>query len=300
LYENGSNAMAADHFASGMAAASRVQPLDADGNPSPDGKIVFLAVGFGETARIMQSFLTITANDRRVERSKLVMLNAARDGANYRFWAEAPDANPQYTTVNADTLAPAGVTAQQVQIAWIEIDNAPAFIPLGSADGDAYYLKSYIAETLREIKRQYPNLQIAYLSSHTYAGYSTTGRSHEPYAYEAGFSNRWVIWGQMEQERMDLPQMYWDTRTGFIDDTRQAVAPWVAWGPYLWANGATPRADGLAWLRGDFEADGETLSPSGAVKGAKLLFDFLLHEPTAKSWFLSGLAPAGRPRPVGH
>ena len=300
LYENGSNVMAADHFAHGIAAASKIQPLDADGNPSPDGKIVFLAIGFGETARIMQSFLGITANDRRVDHDKLVMLNAARDGANFRFWAEIPDGTPQYGTVNVDTLMPAGVTPQQVQVAWVEIDNAPAFIPLGSADGDAYYLKSYIAESLREMKRQYPNLRIAYLSSRAYTGYSTTGRSHEPYAYESVFSNRWIIFGQMEQERMDVPQMYWDTRTGFIDDTRQAVAPWVAWGPYLWANGATPRADGLAWLRGDFEADGETLSPSGAVKGAKLLFDFLLHEPTAKGWFLSGLAPVGRGRAARH
>jgi hypothetical protein len=170
LYENGSNVMAADHFANGMAALSRIQPLDADGNPSSNGKIVFLAVGFGETARIMQSFLAMTANDRRVERNNLVMLNAARDGANYRFWAEAPDGVPQYNQVAVDTLAPAGVTPRQVQIAWIELDNAPAFIPLGSADSDTYYLKGYIAETLREIKRQYPNLQIAYLSSRTYTG----------------------------------------------------------------------------------------------------------------------------------
>jgi len=183
---------------------------------------------------------------------------------------------------------------------WIEIDNSPAFVPLGAADGDAYYLKSYIAESLREIKRQYPNLQIAYLSSRAYTGYSTTNFSHEPFAFESAYSNRWVITGQMEQERMDVPEMFWDTRISFIDDTRRAVAPWVAWGPYLWANGATPRADGLAWLRGDFEADGETLSPSGAVKGAKLLFDFLLHEPTAKGWFLSGFEPPGRGRAARH
>src|SRR5438034_7034357 len=92
LYEDGSNVMAADHLALGLAAASRIQPLDADGQPAANGKIVFLAVGFGETARIMQSFLTVAGNDVRVEHGKLVMLNAARDGADYRAWAEWPDA----------------------------------------------------------------------------------------------------------------------------------------------------------------------------------------------------------------
>src|SRR5437870_3258810 len=61
LYENGSNVMAADHFAAGLAAAAKIQPLDPEGNPSPDGRVAFLAVGFGETARIMQSFMSILA-----------------------------------------------------------------------------------------------------------------------------------------------------------------------------------------------------------------------------------------------
>jgi hypothetical protein len=300
LYENGSNVMAADHFAIGLAAASRIQPLDADGRPSSAGKVVFLAVGFGETARIMQSFMSIAADDVRVERGNLVMLNAARDGADYRFWAERPDGMPRYGMVQSDTLAPAGVTPQQVQVAWVGIINGPAFIPLGSADADPYYLKAYIAETLREMKRQYPNLQIAYLSSRVYGGYSVTNFTPEPFSFETGYANRWIITNQMEQERMDVPEWYWDTRAGLVDDTRRAVVPWVAWGPYLWANGATPRADGLAWLRGDFEADGETLSPSGAIKGAKMLFDFLLHEPTAKGWFLSGIELPARQRAASH
>src|SRR5438034_10678195 len=81
LYENGSNVMAADHFAAGLAAAAKIQPLDAEGNPSPDGKVAFLAVGFGETARIMQVFMDIAAGDRRVEQQRLILLNAARNGA---------------------------------------------------------------------------------------------------------------------------------------------------------------------------------------------------------------------------
>src|SRR5262245_38496342 len=290
LYENGSNAMAADHFAIGLAAASKIQPLDAQGRPDPNGKIAFLAIGFGETARIMSAFFDIAANDRRVEHMRLVLLNGARDGADYRYWAERPDGMPRYNFVNADTLTPAGVTPQQVQAAWVQVINDKAAEALGTASADAFRLKTFIAATLREMKRQYPNLQIAYLSSRVYGGYDTTNFNPEPYAYETGYSNRWLITTQTEEERMEHPKWHWDTRVGLID-SRTGIAPWVAWGPYLWANGARPRADGLTWLRGDFEADGETLSPSGAVRGAKLLFDFLLHEPTAKAWFLSGYQP---------
>jgi hypothetical protein len=299
LYEDGSNVMAGDHLAIGLAAAAAIQPLDGEGRPSSEGKIVFLGVGFGETARIMQSFLSIAANDRRVDKTKLVMLNAARDGADYRFWAERPDGMPRYDIVASQTLAPAGVTPQQVQVAWVEIVNDASSLPLGIASADAYRLKTFIAATLREMKRQYPKLRIAYLSSRVYGGYSTTNFSPEPFAYETGYSNRWIITTQMEEERMEHPEWHWDTRVGLID-SRTGIAPWVAWGPYLWANGATPRADGLSWLRGDFEADGETLSPSGAVKGAKLLFDSLLHEPTAKGWFLSGIELPARQRAARH
>jgi hypothetical protein len=299
LYEDGSNVMPADHFAAGLAAAAKIQPRDADGQPSTDGKIVFLAVGFGETARIMQAFLPLAAADRRVERDKLVILNAARDGADYRFWAERPSGIPRYDLVAMDTLAPAGVTPQQVQVAWLQIITDRTNEPLGIANADAYRLKMHIAETLREMKRQYPNLRIAYLSSRVYGGYSQSGFNPEPFAYETGFSSRFVVTAQMEQARMENPHLQFDPHAGLLD-YRQDIAPWVAWGPYLWANGAEARADGLNWLRADFEADGETLAPSGAAKGAKQLFDFLLREPTAKSWFRSGIELPARRRPARH
>jgi hypothetical protein len=310
LYEDGSNVMAADHFAAGLAMASRIQPLDADGNPSAAGKVVFLAVGFGETMRIMcganfflpceaGSFMKMAADDPRVNHQSLVILSAAREGADYRFWAERPDGSPQYERVANDTLAPAGVTPKQVQVAWLQIINDKAGSPLGIAGADAYRLKTFIAATLREMRRQYPNLQIAYLSSRVYGGYSTTTFNPEPFAYETGLANRWVITDQMEQVRLPHPEWHSDTRVGVID-YRTGIAPWLAWGPYFWANGATPRSDGLSWLRTDFEGDGETLSRDGANKAAKLLLKTLLTDPMAKGWFLSGVKLPVRGRAARH
>ena len=80
------------------------------------------------------------------------------------------------------------------------------------------------------------------------------------------------------------------TRIGDLNYDK-GVAPWITWGPYLWANGTTPRSDGLTWERDDFLSNGESLSEQGAHKAATLLFDFLLHEPTAANWFLNPAMP---------
>lgn len=298
LYDNGTNAMDADHLAAGMQFASRIQPLDINGHPSPTGKIVFLGAGFDETSRIMcgpnlttdcnaGALMTMAATDARVNHDSLVILNGARDNFVPDSWEWPWRAT--YNYIKSDVLGPAGVSEQQVQAVWLEMATAyPQDPPLPIQYADAYRLKAYVAAALHVMKQRYPNLQIVYMSSRVYGGYSTSNWSPEPYAYENGLTVRWIVVGQ--QLMMRDPWPYWDTRIGDIRYDNGS-APWVAWGPYLWANGATPRSDGLTWQRSDFEANGETLTAGGAHKAASLLFDFLLHEPTAASWFLNPDAP---------
>ena len=73
------------------------------------------------------------------------------------------------------------------------------------------------------------------------------------------------------------------------------VAPWIAWGPYLWADGLKPRKDGLTWLCSDFQIDGTHPSAAGRHKVAGLLMQFFTNDPTTRSWFMT--APAGSPGP---
>jgi lysophospholipase L1-like esterase len=124
---------------------------------------------------------------------------------------------------------------------------------------------------------RYPNLQQVFLSSRIYAGYAASGLNPEPYAYESGLANRAAILAQIKEERGGGI----DARVG---DVRLAVAPWVAWGPYLWADGARPRSDGLTWLREDFESDGTHPSPRGIAKVANRLLAFFLSSPLTP-WF---------------
>jgi hypothetical protein len=267
LYENGTNFDPADHLAIGLQRAAAIK--------TPG---VFLAIGFGETQRIFDAFTQMTRNDPRVNH-QMTFINAACDGCDFSTWIP-PQSDGTFNRIRNTQLAPAGLSDKDVQVVWMQLVTNDPFSPLPRQDGDAYRLKGSIATALRALRARYPNLQIAYLSSRVYGGYATTDWNPEPYAYESALSVRWIVMGQISWERTGG---LWDTRIGNIDDTA-GQSPWVAWGPYLWADGTAPRSDGLTWQRDDFEADGETLSPKGAQKGAELLLQFLLDEPTA-SWF---------------
>jgi hypothetical protein len=81
-----------------------------------------------------------------------------------------------------------------------------------------------------------------------------------------------------------------DARAG--DLNLATGAPWIAWGPYLWADGTTPRSDGLTWAASDFAADGTHPATSGRTKVADMLVTFFLNSPYTKCWFGTGCAAA--------
>src|SRR5262249_37406382 len=120
-----------------------------------------------------------------------------------------------------------------------------------------------------------PNVQLCYLSSRIYAGYATgvSSLNPEPYAYESAFAVRGLIEIQLAGE----------------DSLSYANgnAPWLAWGPYLWADGLTPRSDGLTWPCEDFNTDGTHPTDPGREQVTKLLMDFFTTDSTTVPWFLA-------------
>lgn len=281
LWPDGTNTMPAAHFAVGQRHAAKITPRDANGRPSPDGKIVFLAIGGQNTALTFEAMKENLAGSTRVAPS-VVMLTASFAGADADKWALPWHGT--YPRVKSSVLTPAGVTEQQVQAVWLQLSTDFPNPPLPIQNADAYLLKGWIAETARQLKERYPNLEVAYLSSREYAGYSMTNLHPEPFGYETAFAVRWVLLGQMEYMRTGS---WWDTRTGNLD--AETNAPWLTWGPYPWANGEEARRDGLAWYRDDFGPTGDIFSAKGADKSAGLLLDFLMREPSA-AWFRSATA----------
>jgi hypothetical protein len=270
LYPGGVNTPPAEHQKAGIAAAKKIVPLDTAGRPSADGKIVLISVGMSNTTMKFQAFQKIAAGDHSLN-PKLVLVDGAQGGQV--AWVTANPRMPFWEEVDR-RLKAGGVTREQVQAAWILQANPGPFRPFPA---EARELEENIVDTLHVMQERFPNLRIAYLSSRTYAGYATSPLNPEPFAYEGGFSVKWVIAGQIAGR----PELNYDPAKGPVR------APWLAWGPYVWADGVKPNADGLSYVRSDYvDQDGTHPSNSGRMKVANHLMQFLKTEPTSKGWFL--------------
>lgn len=296
LYPGGQNEMPATHATIGTTRANRIQPRDGEGRPNlSNGRYVLLSIGMSNTAQEFctrgvptdcepWSFTGQAEDDARTDERFLELVNGAKGGQVAETWDEPTDEN--YDRIRDRLLLPQGLSESQVQVAWIKVAHRSPTTSLPAADADAFLLMERLGHTMRTLKQRYPNLQMVFLSSRVYGGYALGDRNPEPYAYESGFAVKWLIEAQMRQ--METGEV--DPRAGDLDYT--TVAPWLAWGPYLWANGETPRAaDGLTWLREDFEADGVHPSKLGETKVGEILLDFFKTSSFTRDWFNSNVLP---------
>lgn len=293
LYDGG-NIVPAVHNTAGLAAAASIQPLDQNGNPSSNGAVVFLSIGMSNATIEFSAFQTKAAASASVNHTTLAMENGAYGGVTACPWTVAqglptPTPCPSLTGVPAenqydrvrDTVlatattapsAPAGcgstsnpcLTEKQVQVVWIKNANpSPALHSMGSLSAstvcatdifptptiEACNYELQLGQTIRAAKSRYPNLKQVFLSTRIYAGYALVPLNPEPYAYEYGFSAKWLIQAQILQARTSTV----DPVAGNMNYSNGPAA-WTAWGPYLWADGATPRLDGLYWCGGQSSA----------------------------------------------
>jgi hypothetical protein len=272
LYPDGKNQRPQDHERAGLALAKLVQSLDAEGKPSPQGKIVLLSIGMSNTSQASQGFQKQLAKAEGVN-PRLLFVNGAQGGMTAALIQNPDDGKGKvYWEVVDQKLKAAGATRAQVQAVWIKQADAG---PTQGFPAYAKKLRGELARIVQLLPERFPNLKLVYLSSRTYGGFATTALNPEPYAYESAFSVRWLIEEQIQGE----PSLNFDPKRGAVR------APWLSWGPYLWANGAAKRADGFFYEVGDFAKDGTHHSPAGQDKQGRLLLDFFRSDTTARPWF---------------
>lgn len=264
LYPGGSNSAPGAHLSVGMSLAASIGPLDRDGLPDPAGRYALISVGMSNTTQEFQAFMPLAAADA-LRDPGLAIVDGAQGGQTAADWA-----NPScacWTTLDT-RLQQAGLTRAQVAVAWVKLANRQ---PTGDWPAATAQLKLDTVRVMQALATRFPNLRMAYLSSRIYAGYATSTLNPEPYAYQGGFAVRWVIEDQLNGL---LP---------FSGPSREV--PWMAWGPYLWADGLRPRGDGLTWACAEFAEDGTHPAAAGRQKVGQLLLKFFQTDPTAREWF---------------
>jgi hypothetical protein len=278
LYPGGVNMRPAAHDAAGLAEAAQVVPRNASGLPDPNGKIVLLSIGMSNTSGEFSTFVPI-ANADPAKSPAVLAVNGAQGGQTA---AAISNPNATFWTVVDQRLSLAGVTPAQVQAVWFKEANAGPTEPFPQ---HALTLKAQFTAIMGILRARYPNARLCYCSSRIYAGYASTPLNPEPWAFETAFAVKWLI----EDQLSGIAALNFDPANGPV------VSPWIAWGPYTWADGLVPRSDGLVWICSDFQNDGTHPSPSGRLKVANRLLEFLKTDATAKPWFLASPGAACGP-----
>jgi hypothetical protein len=261
LYPGGKNHDLFPHDRIGVALANAVEPRSSLGTPDrANGKIVFLSIGMSNAYDEFASFISLARSDPLRDPHVLAVNGAEAGQAALDI---ANPASPYWLNVDR-RLADAGASRLQVAAVWLkEADRNPTLpFPV-----HALVLKQELSTIVTDLKVFFPNLWLVYVSSRIYGGYASTPLNPEPYAYESGFSVKWLIQDQI---------------LGLLP---VGLAPWLSWGPYLWADGIRSRADGLNWLCEDFLSDGTHLTSSGRTKVAQRLLNFVHSDPTASVWY---------------
>jgi hypothetical protein len=158
LYPGGSNTRPLAHELDGQVLAGTVQPLNASGAPDPEGRYVLLSIGMSNASMEFSTFRALADADPAKD-PHLVIVNGAQSG-----WGanEIVDVNAElWTTIDAH-LAEAGVTPQQVAVAWVKEADIGPTLPFPQ---DAQQLLVELAVITQILKARFPNLLLAYYSS---------------------------------------------------------------------------------------------------------------------------------------
>jgi hypothetical protein len=270
LYGGGRNEPAAAHLKIAHSEAARIEPLDPAGTPATDGAIGLVSISMSNATLEFSRFKQLA--DRDPKRSpNVTIVDCAQNSQAMAQWVDPQ--GPAW--MEADRrLEVAKVSPKQVQVVWVKLAN---ILPTGELTDHGKKLQKDTTAVVQNAKARFPNLRIAFLSSRIYGGWTTVPLNPEPYAYEGAFVVRWLIQDQLKGD----PSLNYDPAKG------QAKAPLLLWGPYLWADGTTPRKrDGLIYAARDFEVDGAHPSESGRQKVANLLLTFFQTDSLARTWYL--------------
>lgn len=225
-----------------------------------NGKIIIIAISMSNGHQEFNRFIELYENHPDVS-GEIVLINCAVGGSALERWVGAEG---QELWDQCKSNVTKKHSLDQVKVVWAK--NADQFTELGitlpDPQADYYNLVTNIGLLGQKVGSEFPSVQAIFNTSRIYGGYVEEKKQAargEPISYEGGFATNTVI---EKYKNGELPG-----------------APWMGWGPYLWANGETPNGSGIFWTKNDFQGgNGENQHPSvfGATKVADALHDFFM------------------------
>jgi len=221
LYPGGKNDMPADHRRAGERIAATLRPLDVDGNPSADGKILAVTVGHSNCAMYFGALQKRLKQNASQLHPRFELLNAAVGGQQL---PEIVQLQGKVWDQQKKLLSAPGLSDKQVQVVffhttyhtWKNKDNAaPRPFPQVMQN-----MQADMAKVLRHLAGLYPNLKIAYVTADGLRHFT----GWEPHVWQEAFAIKWLVESQIRG----------DPGTAFEGAGR--ALPWLQWGPYLWDN----------------------------------------------------------------
>jgi len=223
-----------------------------------NGKIVIVAISMSNGLQEFDRFIALYEGHPDIA-AQVEFVNCAVAGNALENWL-----SEQTLWTKCKDNIEKNYSLDQVKVIWAK--NADQFtadgITLPDPAADYYDLVNNIGALAQKIGDEFPGVQAIFNTSRIYGGYVIEDKQAargEPISYEGGFATNTAI---EKWKAGELPG-----------------APWMGWGPYLWANSLTPNGSGIFWATSDFQgANGENQHPSeqGATKVADALHDFFM------------------------
>jgi hypothetical protein len=285
LYPEGSRTLPFEADEAFRDYAFDIRPCNAQGyRDNHNGTLAVVGFGSTDASAAFDVFAMLSVTDTTTSR-RIRYVNACAPGLSL---SDLSRETASMWDVVRSKVSALGIKPAQVQVAWVmldELENADTVFPRA-----AEQLADRLTDFCRALKSVYPAIRVVYFSSRPYSGYvdptmsSLKAGAITPRDHIHGWGVKMLIERQVRNE------------PGYDYLATKATIPALLWSSYLWADGENANADGLKWLCSDFEADGYTLSPYGAVKAGVRLANFFKTDFAARGWYTrSVVASADEP-----
>ena len=281
MYPGGVNTPPTGHLKKGLSIVKKLKPLDTLGLVNYEtGKIICAGFGASTVGGPFNHMIQLTNDDHTLNRC-MQMVNTANgsDGLEELF----VDNVDYWEYIRIYKLAIKGLTPNQVQVAWLMHSSR---IDSNSADTGPYIdsLVKRFKIALQSMQIIYPNLKVVFLSGFPFGGYADSMKVlyhviAEPASYNHNFAVKQVIKDQISG----------DPALRYMEPGK--VAPYLAWGPPLWADGNIPNEySGLSWECSEFTPDGGGyhMTSAGKDKVGEILIDFFKTDTLTEGWYNDG------------